>query len=273
MAARFLFWSLSLYLALGALAIDPKAIYTRRSSSSCQPFQSDFRSGDVSRSSNSPFVAISPMGSYKVGGNGLELYLDKPSGQIKTKIEEGVPVNEKVAEGATVNSTFTTLYGKISMELEGPAVAGAVTAAILIEPDHDEIDIELLGGDPEHWQSNVFTMGPKDQEPLYGVFGGLENYPQKPKRVDEVHRYTIDWNADRIIWSVDDTPVRTLRREETRKNGALHYPSHAARIQLGIWDASYPAGTSEWARGPINWNTAPSRMVARFKSVSVECPY
>ena len=61
--------------------------------------------------------------------------------------------------------------------------------------------------------------------------------------------------------------------EDTKYKGILHYPSHPARIQLGIWDASYPAGTSEWARGPIDWDQAPHRMSARFKSVTVECPY
>lgn len=60
---------------------------------------------------------------------------------------------------------------------------------------------------------------------------------------------------------------------DTKINGTLHYPSHAARVQLGIWDASNPAGTSEWAKGPIDWDSAPHKMSATFRSVSVECPY
>ena len=59
----------------------------------------------------------------------------------------------------------------------------------------------------------------------------------------------------------------------TSKNGALHYPTHVSRLQFGIWDASSPAGTSEWARGPIDWNKAPRRMSAVFESIQVECPY
>ena len=58
---------------------------------------------------------------------------------------------------------------------------------------------------------------------------------------------------------------------ETEINGTMHYPSHAARVQLGIWDASNPAGTSEWARGPIDWKAAPKRISATFKSVTIEC--
>ena len=61
--------------------------------------------------------------------------------------------------------------------------------------------------------------------------------------------------------------------EDTKKKGALHYPSHPVRLQFGIWDASAPAGTSEWAHGPIDWDLAPRRMSAVFKSVEVQCPY
>ena len=59
---------------------------------------------------------------------------------------------------------------------------------------------------------------------------------------------------------------------QTRINDTEHYPTQAARIQLGIWDASTPEGTSEWAKGPIDWETAPSTISAIVKRVQVECP-
>lgn len=52
-----------------------------------------------------PFVPVSPSGSYSAGDSGLELYMDKPKGRVKTK----GGVNDVVAEGATVNSTFAFL--------------------------------------------------------------------------------------------------------------------------------------------------------------------
>ncbi len=60
---------------------------------------------------------------------------------------------------------------------------------------------------------------------------------------------------------------------ETEVNGTPHYPSHPSRLQFGIWDASSPAGTCEWARGPIDWESAPGRMSAVFEGIEVECPY
>ena len=56
------------------------------------------------------------------------------------------------------------------------------------------------------------------------------------------------------------------------KNGELHFPSHAARIQLGIWDASTPFGTAAWAKGPIDWEKAPEKIIAVVRDVKVECP-
>lgn len=87
-----------------------------------------------------------------------------------------------------------------------------VTVCLLAD-QHDEIDVEILGGDPSHWQSNVFTTSPADQEPLWGVFGEIEDYSKKAS-VTQLHRYTIDWNEDRIVWSVDGEEMRTLQKCE-----------------------------------------------------------
>ncbi|OSD00131.1 glycoside hydrolase family 16 protein [Trametes coccinea BRFM310] len=245
-----------------------KEHYARSVASDCVPLSITLDSSHATDFYRS-FVPVSPAGSYQLASDGLQLFLDRPQGKIVTKQN----VNDKVAEGATLNSTFTLLYGTVTFTFSGPATPGVVTAAILIADQHDEIDIELVGGDPKHWQTNVFAPSPRDEQPLYGVFGEIDDYPHGQKSVEATHSYTIDWNEDRIQWSADGAVVRTLRKDDTKKNGALHYPSHFARLQLGIWDASSPAGTSEWARGPINWDDAPRRMSATFDSIEVKCPY
>ncbi|KAI8974592.1 concanavalin A-like lectin/glucanase [Trametes punicea] len=242
--------------------------WSRTKASRCTPFSVSLDSSKAADFHRS-FTAISPPGSYELDSDGLHLFLDRPHGQVVTHGN----VNDKVAEGATINSTFSLLYGTVTFTLAGPAVPGVVTAAILIADEHDEIDIELVGGDPKHWQTNVFAPAPHDDQPLYGVFGEIEDYPHSQNSVNKTHAYTIDWNEERVQWSVDGTEVRTLRKADTKKNGALHYPAHPARLQLGIWDASSPAGTSEWARGPIDWDSAPRRMSAVFESIEVKCPY
>ncbi|KZT72030.1 glycoside hydrolase family 16 protein [Daedalea quercina L-15889] len=239
-----------------------------RSPSQCEPFETSFGPGDVSSDVSSPFLAISPPGSYSTADNELQLYLTKPQGKVST--ENGV--NDMLGQGATVNSTSTFLYGRVSYTVAAPVVSGVVTAAILIADQGDEVDVELLGGDPSHWQTNVYAPNPEDKEPLWGVFGEIENY-SKGDTIQQSHEYTVDWNAERIVWSVDSQEVRTIAKGETQKNGALHFPSHPVRLSLGIWDASSPTGTAEWAKGPIDWSTAPARITATFTKVVLECPY
>lgn len=95
--------ALLLFLILGTLnSIDAAVIEARRSSTQCEPFKSSFASGDVSNSDASPFRVVSPKGSYAETDDGLKLYLEKPHGTVHTKSG----VNDVVAEGATVNSTF-----------------------------------------------------------------------------------------------------------------------------------------------------------------------
>lgn len=81
----------------------------RRSSSDCTPSQTRFSSpADVSTSSlfYSPrFVAVSHSSSFAVDHDGLQLYMDKPKSEVKTK----GGINNIVAEGATVNSTFVLM--------------------------------------------------------------------------------------------------------------------------------------------------------------------
>ncbi|KAL0953713.1 hypothetical protein HGRIS_004906 [Hohenbuehelia grisea] len=170
-----------------------------------------------------------------------------------------------------------TSYGRVTWVLSTDAVPGVITAAIFIADKFlgDEIDLEFLGSDPTHWQTNVFAPAPEDTTPLYGVLSSIEDIPQSRNdrrgTITEPHAYTIDWNADRIIWSIDGQPVRQLTPEQTGINGALHYPKDPMRIQLGIWDASTPIGTAEWAGGPINWQKVTKRITATIHSITVEC--
>jgi len=259
------------------VALSSAASPLQTSNADCKPFYTtfDFPSYRIANSiseagpytTSTSFVAISPIGSYQTTYAGLELYLTKPDGKITTT--KGV--NDKIAPGATINSTFTLLYGKVTFEVAAPTVAGIITAVILMADQGDEIDVELVGGDPAHWQTNMFAPSQKDLQPLFGVFGSVEDVPSPDPIISVAHKYTIDWNKDRIEWSIDGNTIRTLNKENAINNGLLRYPSHPSRIQLGIWDASSDVGTSEWGRGPVNWNDAPHSVKVVVKSVRVEC--
>ena len=81
-----------------------------------------------------------------------------------------------------------------------------------LAPESDEIDVELVGGDPRHWQTNVFAPAPHEDQPLYGAFSSIQTYPHATSTVRSTHTYTIDWSPERIVWIVDGSKVRTLNK-------------------------------------------------------------
>ena len=100
--------ALLLILVLGTLHsvnVDAAIVEARRSSSQCQSMKTSFPADDVAWSPDAPFQVVSPEGSYSVDEDGLKLYLEKPRAMVHTK----GGVNNIVAEGATVNSTFYML--------------------------------------------------------------------------------------------------------------------------------------------------------------------
>ena len=92
----------------------PRATSTKTlGSSSCTPFHTTFSDASEiiahkqSSVASSPFVAISEEGTYALGKDGLEMYLNRPD----CKVTRNGSVNDIEGDGATINSTFTLSYG------------------------------------------------------------------------------------------------------------------------------------------------------------------
>ncbi|KAI8097143.1 concanavalin A-like lectin/glucanase domain-containing protein [Halteromyces radiatus] len=181
--------------------------------------------------------------------NGLQLDLLAPSENMRL-IEEGtnLPYNKLSAKGATFASSYYMLYGNVSATIRSSPVGGSITAFILMSDTGDEIDFEFLGGDPHTVQTNFFYAG----EELFTINGGLHPVPGAAV-FDDFHTYTLDWRPERMQWLVDGQVVRTKEKKDTCQMGVCKYPSSPARVQFGLWDSSFDAGTAQWAKGPIDW--------------------
>lgn len=149
--------------------------------------------------------------------------------------------NEKMAP--TIESNWSFFFGTVDVVMKASPGQGIVSSFVLESDDLDEVDWEWLGGDQVQVQSNYFGKGDDS------TFDRGGRHPVS-NPMTEFHTYSLDWSAERLIWSINGVPVRTLTYDEAK--GGSRYPQTPSRVKMGSWVAgssTAPPGTVEWAGG------------------------
>ncbi|KAI9203143.1 concanavalin A-like lectin/glucanase domain-containing protein, partial [Polychytrium aggregatum] len=202
--------------------------------------------------------------------NGVENASFGPEGLNVTLTRYTLPNGTNWAWGAQLSSNFYIKYGKITTRFSAPPIPGLVTTFFTMSDVKDEIDVEIVGIEQTDMQSNIFykgieEFGPHMQRltiPDGGNIGGL-------------HDYTVDWNSQRIIFSIDGVPLRTTFKNDsfsaTNATTDPWFPNTPSFVRLTAWDAGdfWRNGTAQWAGGPTTWN-APSYS-AIFAYIDIQC--
>ncbi|RDW71894.1 hypothetical protein BP5796_07928 [Coleophoma crateriformis] len=170
----------------------------------------------------------------------------------------------------TISSNKYLFFGKVEVVMRAAPGTGIVSSFVLESDDLDEIDWEWLGSQADVVQTNFFGKGNTttyDRSTTVAASASQSAF----------HTYTIDWNSDKTVWSVDGTVMRTLLYADTTTLGGKNYPQTPMRVKIGNWcgcvDAAAAAadatkGTCEWAGGPTDWSQAP--FIQYVKSVTIQ---
>ncbi|EXJ70614.1 murein transglycosylase [Cladophialophora psammophila CBS 110553] len=161
---------------------------------------------------------------------------------------------------------FYVLFGRIEVVVQAAPGAGIITSSVMMSDDLDEIDWEWSGnnfaGSSGAVQTNYFGKGQVGNSDR-----GSQPVVDDPEH--KFHTYALDWQPDKLVWSIDGVAVRTLKNNGAT-TGSYQYPQTPSRLHLGLWcsgDPSTPYGTVYWGGGYTNFSAAP--FSAYVKSVKI----
>ncbi|KAM0953107.1 putative xyloglucan:xyloglucosyl transferase [Dioscorea sansibarensis] len=165
--------------------------------------------------------------------------------------------------GAGFASQDLYLHGFFSASIKLPSdyAAGVVVAFYMsngdvFEKTHDELDFEFLGnvrGREWRVQTNVYGNGST------GI-GREERYGLWFDPTEDFHHYSILWSHDRIIFYIDEIPIREVVRTQVMGGD---FPSKPMSLYATIWDGSNWATSG--GRYKVNYKYAP--YIAEFANL------
>lgn len=242
--------SLFKYAAVALAAAAPFA--SAQTYTDCNPLQKTCPAdaGTTESTLNFDFTQSSGLNKWKTTAGSVGT---GPNGAIFTINKQG--------DAPTIETDFYIFYGEISVTMQAAPGTGIVSSIVFESDDLDEIDWEALGGNTAQIETNYFGKGDTTTYDR-ATWPGVAN-PQST-----FHTYTVNWQKDKTVWSIDGTPVRTLNYADAQ--GGARYPQTPMRVRIGSWaggDPNNAKGTIEWAGGETDYSKAPFTMY--IKSVSI----
>lgn len=247
----------TLNLSLGTILLTAISQIKAQTSTDCNPLQKSCPAN--------PGLGTTVFTDFTAGEN--EYWKPLEGAKITYDPKLGAQFSIKSGTDApTMALTKHIMFGRVEMVTKSSPGTGIVSSFVLLSQDLDEIDWEWLGGDNNNVQTNFFGKGDTSS------YDRAATLPVKTP-IDMFHKYSIDWTAERIVWEIDDQPIRTVSFNDPLTRGGSMYPQTPMKVKIGNWigclDASNPqtSGTCQWAGGQADLTKGP--FIMSVKSIKV----
>jgi hypothetical protein len=163
--------------------------------------------------------------------------------------------------GAELTGVEQYKYGRFEARMKMAAISGSVSSMFLNydyswmrgEEPWNEIDIEVLGKDPNSWQSNILT---REGDPSIKPLTASESKPLHAFGFDatqDFHLYAIVWTPEYVAWEIDSVEVRRDTLGMSRGTHAdadqVAFLTEKETLRFNLWASNTASWTGKWNNG------------------------
>ena len=171
------------------------------------------------------------------------------------------PAKDYTFYGAELTGVEQYKYGRFEARMKMAAISGSVSSMFLNydnswmkgEEPWNEIDIEVLGKDPNSWQSNILT---REANPSINALTASESKPLHAFGFDatqDFHLYAIVWTPEYVAWEIDSVEVRRdtlgMSRGKHADADQVAFLTEKETLRFNLWVSKTPSWTGKWNNG------------------------
>lgn len=168
-------------------------------------------------------------------------------------------LSAKDFSGAELYTNEEYTYGKFEARMKMAAASGTVSSMFLYQNGSEqasaqrwvEVDIEVLGKNPNSFQSNIITGKAGAQ------VTSEKHHAVNPAADQAFHTYGLEWTPDYVRWTLDGQEVRRTNKGDNKNQVANLIGTQGLRFNLWSSESADWVGQFDESKLPIfqfiNW--------------------
>ena len=183
-------------------------------------------------------------------------------------------LSAKDFSGAELYTNEEYTYGKFEARMKMAAASGTVSSMFLYQNGSEqasaqrwvEVDIEVLGKNPNSFQSNIITGKAGAQ------VTSEKHHSVSPAADQGFHTYGLEWTPDYVSWTLDGKEVRRTKKGDNKNQVENLIGTQGLRFNIWSSESAEWVGNFDESKLPlfqfINWARSTSTLRAGAKTAA-----